>query len=814
MKRLTFYIAILFFGLGVIQTLSLQAQSPNRKFISAKQVENRLEINVTDGQIVFTPYSGNAMGVEFIKKGTANPPSYAIAKEPSAEPSRLRENVVSLSFTHKYLTVKIIKSPFYISYLFNDKQILVEENGFFDSTSMQGFRMNLEEGEMLMGGGERVLGMDRRGNRLKLYNQASYGYETKADLMYYSLPVVISSKKYILAFDNGAEGWLDLGATKKNILEFEAVGGRMAYLLVASENWSDLVSKFTEVTGRQPMLPRWTLGNISSRMGYHSQHQVESVVDKYMQDDIPLDAIVLDLYWFGKDLKGTLGELEWYRDSFPEPEKMMANLKSKGVNTILITEPFVLENVGKYKECKEKKLFGTDSTGNPYLYDFYFGHTALLDIFKAQTRDWFWGIYKKHTVSGVDGWWGDLGEPEVHPGNLQHINGKAKEVHNLYGHEWARTIFDGYTKDFPNRRPVILMRSGFVGSQRFGMLPWSGDVNRSWGGLQSQVEIALQMGMQGLAYMSSDLGGFAGNYKDAELYTRWLQYGVFQPVYRTHAQEDVPAEPIFWDENTKNIVRRFIKLRYELLPYNYTLMHENSTKGSLLMRPVFFVDDKPELLKNTTEYLWGESFLVSPVVSKGATEQKVYLPKGSNWVNFWTNKSYAGGQEIVVPLNMNEIPVFVKSGSLIPLANAAQSTKAIDASKLNITYYFDPKIAESKGYLYEDDGETKNAFEKKMYVMSEFVATNTENTTTILISSKGFDYIGKPANKIVSLVVPNLETKPSKIMVDGTKVKIGSAQKTTYPGKPYAYWDKAENKLNIVSEVLSGSGKNITIIRK
>ncbi len=812
MRIFMFHKRMALLGFILVIGLFVQAQNPDRKYVSSKQVENRLEVTVSDGIIVFTPYSGNAMGVEFIAKGIENPPSFGIAALPSAESSRLKEDVITVKFTHKSLSVKIVKSPFHIVYYYNNNPFLTEEDGYFDSTDIKGFRMRLEDSEKLMGGGERVLGMDRRGNRLRLYNKASYGYETKADLMYYSLPVVISSKKYMLAFDNGADGWLDLGATEKNILQFEAVGGRMAFLVVVSDDWADLAGKFTEVTGRQPMPPRWALGNITSRMGYHSQKEVENVVDKYIQDDIPLDALVLDLYWFGKDLKGTLGMFEWYRDSFPEPEKMISGLKSKGVNTILITEPFVLENIGKFEECKEKKLFATDSAGNPFLYDFYFGHTALLDIFKPETKDWFWDIYKRHTSSGVEGWWGDLGEPEVHPSALKHVNGTADEVHNLYGHEWAKIIYDGFAKDFPAKRPVILMRSGFIGSQRYGMLPWSGDVNRSWGGLQPQVEISLQMGMQGLAYMSSDLGGFAGNYKDAELYTRWLQYGVFQPVYRTHAQQEVPPEPIYWDDTTKNIVRKFIRLRYEMLPYNYTLMHENSTKGSLLMRPLFFVDNKPELLDEKSAYLWGESFLVSPVVSKGVTEQKVYLPKGSNWIDFWTNKNYAGGQEIVVPVNINIIPVFVKAGSLIPMAEVSQSTRLYDNSKLNVVYYYDPSVNESRGYMYEDDGETKGAFEKKMYEVFEFFAVNAEKQTNISINAKGFDYSGKPAKRMISLTVPNFEVKPGKILVNGVKVKIGSAQPDTYPGKPYAFWDKSESKLKVVAEVTSGF--NIEINRK
>lgn len=746
MKRLLLLLSIL------ITAFAVHAQP---RFLSAKQTAKGLEINTSEGQIRITPYSNHALEVEFVSDSVKNPPSYAIAAMPAKLKATLEENAIYLQYATQGIAVQINKDPFHISYSFGNRLLFSEADGYFDNGAEKGFSFYLSQGEKLMGGGERVLGMDRRGKRLRLYNNPSYGYETHAELMYYSLPVVISSKKYMLAFDNGADGYLDLGATEFDVLRFGAVGGRMSYLVVAADQWSQLSEQFTALTGRQPLPPRWALGNISSRMGYHSQQEVEEVVDKFIADDIPLDGIVLDLFWFGKEVKGTLGNLEWYTDSFPQPEKMMVGLKEKGVKTVLITEPFILRNTLKYPEVIEKGLVATDTSGQPYHYDFYFGNTTLLDIFKPETRQWFWDIYKKHTLSGVDGWWGDLGEPERHPDDIVHVNGRGNEVHNLYGHVWAQTIFDGYAKDFPTRRPVILMRSGFVGSQRYGMIPWSGDVNRTWGGLKPQVEIALSMGLQGLAYMHSDLGGFAGNYEDAELYTRWLQYGVFQPVFRTHAQEGVPAEPVFWDEATKDIVRHYIKLRYRLMPYNYTLAWENTAKGIPMMRPLFYVDDNPDLLDNTTTYLWGDNFLVSPVVDKGAATQKVYFPENACWFDFWTGKVYEGGQEAEVPVNINDIPVFVKAGAFIPMAPEMQSTKDYSSSHLILHYYHDDSASGGEGYVYEDDGKTRNG----SYELIRFKAENSE-ALTIDIQSNGGKYLGKPKERTVELVIHNLSKEP------------------------------------------------------
>lgn len=759
------------FSIISIFIICLSCQS-GQEFVGAEKTEYGFIVKTSTGEINFTAYSASAIEAEFVPEGESNPPSYGIGTLPRQIESTYSVTKKYVEFSTPGISVKITKKPLTISYSYNGKELFAEEKGYFDNDSLKGFRFQLSEDEKLMGGGSRVLGMNRRGNRLQLYNRASYGYETHAELMYYSLPIAISSRKYMLAFDNGASGFMDLGATEEDILSFEAIGGRMSYLVVAADEWDQLAVNFTELTGRQPMVPRWAMGNIASRMGYHSQEEVENVADKYIEDDIPLDAIVLDIYWFGKDLKGHLGNLEWDLDSFPEPEQMMARNRDKGVRTVLITEPFVIRDTKKYQEGVDNGYFGFDSTGSTYMFDFYFGNTALIDIFKPEARKWFWDIYKKHTLSGVAGWWGDLGEPEVHPDDLLHVNGRADHVHNLYGHEWASLIFNGYKKDFPEKRPVILMRSGFIGSQRYGLVPWTGDVNRTWGGLKPQVEISLQMGMQGLAYMHSDLGGFAGDYKDAELYIRWLQYGVFQPIYRTHAQEEVPAEPIFWDKKTKDIVRRFIKLRYELMPYQYTLAYETAISGMPMMRPLFYVDDNPGLLEEKNTYLWGDNFLVSPVTEKGATSQNVYLPKNSSWINFWSGEVHRGGQEIEVRLDLGHIPVFVKAGSFIPMTPVVQSTKEYSSENLSIHYYHDASVESAKGMMYEDDGETNEAYYKKAYEILNFESEfNSNDGLSISISSEGFNYEGKPETRNINLVVHNLQEIPKQIMLDEKPIK-------------------------------------------
>ncbi|MBA4320975.1 MAG: glycosyl hydrolase, partial [Flavobacterium sp.] len=578
------------------------AQNANRKFESFKKLNNALEINTSDGQYIIKAYSNKIVETTFIPKGeTFNPNSEAVVLVPKKGIAKVSGNQNTLKFSTSGIVVSIQKSPFQISYFNQQKLLFSEKSGYLkqkhiplenvkgnikaDSTEV--IQFNISPDEMLYGGGARALGMNRRGNKLALYNRAHYGYETRSELMNFTIPMVLSSKMYAVHFDNSAIGYLDLDSKKDNTLAYETISGRKTYQVIVGDSWTDLISNYTDLTGKQPLPALWTLGNFSSRFGYHSQEEVEKTIKKFEDNNIPVDAIILDLYWFGKEMKNTMGNLDWEKETFPNPDKMITDLNAKGIKTVLITEPFVLTTSKKWQEAVDKKVVATDKDEKPFTYDFYFGNTGIIDIFKPDGKDWFWNVYKRLINQGVGGLWGDLGEPEVFPSEAITAGGTADEVHNVYGHNWAKLIADGYKKDFPNQRPFILMRAGYSGSQRFGMTPWSGDVSRSWGGLQSQMEISLQMGMQGMGYMHSDLGGFAGDYFDNELYIRWLQYGVFNPIFRPHAHEEVAAEPVYKDIVTKAKAKKQVELRYQLMPYNYTLAFENNQKGTPLMRPLF-----------------------------------------------------------------------------------------------------------------------------------------------------------------------------------------------------------------------------------
>lgn len=794
------------FGLAtLLPTLLASAMQPAlaqpipetpRSYQSHQLLDDKLVITTSDSQVTLTPLNSAALEIHYQREGLKQLPSFArddqLKKDVQTQLSISEE---ALRYSLGELTAVIHKSPFAIEYLRDGKPLLSEEHGFFANQTMRGFRFALQENEKLIGGGQRVLGMDRRGHRLPLYNKAHYGYTTESQQMYFGLPAVMSSNKYILLFDNSATGTMDLGASEKDVMQFEAVAGRSSYIVVAGNTYPQLIENYVDVTGRQPMPPRWALGNFASRFGYHTEQEVRDVVKKFHEEDFPLDALVLDLYWFGPDIQGHMGNLAWDDKAFPNPVGMMADLREDGINTILVTEPFVLSTSERWDSAVNGNALAKNLTGQPKQFDFYFGNTGLIDVFSEDGRDWFWNIYKDLKEQGVAGWWGDLGEPEVHPSDTVHAAGMADEIHNAYGHRWAQMLFDNEKAASPEVRPFIMMRSGFPGSQRFGMIPWTGDVSREWGGLKPQVELSLQMGLLGFGYTHSDLGGFAGGEEfDRELYIRWLQYGVFQPVYRPHAQEHIAPEPVFHDRKTRNITREYVKLRYRLLPYNYTLAFENSQTGMPLMRPLFFENENNLALMDSKDaYLWGNDFLVAPVTDEGTKEVAVPLP-GGVWFDYWNGRQY-GGDLAKVEVDLETIPVLVRAGAFIPTVPDMRNTREYSSRNLRLDYYAHESAAQSSGYVYEDDGVTADAFAKGQYEKLNFSGARTESGIEFRFDREGNGYTGAPQSRNVELVLHNWRQMPAGIRVGDQQLSMVNRENQLADNT--AWYDKRAKTLHV-----------------
>jgi alpha-glucosidase (family GH31 glycosyl hydrolase) len=337
-------------------------------------------------------------------------------------------------------------------------------------------------------------------------------------------------------------------------------------------------------------------------------------------------------------------------------------------------------------------------------------------------------------------------------------------------------LFEKYAENYPNTRLFHLQRSGFAGSQRYAAYPWTGDVSRSWGGLQAQLPLLLTMGMSGLGYIHSDAGGFAQGVKDDELYTRWLQFAVFTPILRPHGSV-IPSEPVYWSEKTQDIVRTYMKLRYAMLPYNYTLAYLNATTGSPLMRPLFyqFANDTAAC-RVEDEYMWGENLLVAPVIKKGLTSRSIYLPEGK-WFDFTTGSEYNGRSRIDFPLTIENLPVFAKAGSFIPMTKPVSSTDYYDGGNYVVRYY---PSGQSTFTQYEDNGLDSKSLTEGKYELITYKGSKEYQKTTVSISKTG-TWEGMPSNRSMKLEI-RTSTKAAKVLVNGKAVKI-KAEKGKSTGK-------------------------------
>ncbi|MES2431846.1 MAG: TIM-barrel domain-containing protein [Bacteroidota bacterium] len=595
-----------------------------------------------------------------------------------------------------------------------------------------GFDISLANDEKIYGGGERALPLNRRGYKFNLYNSPHYGYGEGAENLNYSVPFFTSSNGYGIFFDNASKGYADIGKTNADIFQAGFVSGELNVYLIFGNDNKEILANYYKLTGSQPLPPRWAMGNLMSRFGYTSQKEANEIVAKMRAENIPLDAIIFDLFWFGDSIQNTLGNLAWVnKTKWPDPKKMISDFKKKNINTILITEPFIVKSSLNYNNTI--KYQAVDSSGkNPFmLTNFYFGKGGLLDIYRTDAQKWFWNKHKEQMKIGVEGWWGDLGEPETHPSDMYHNLKdlgykrlfKADEVHNIYGHTWTKMLFTQFAKEYPTKRLFSLNRSGFAGSQRYGIFPWTGDVSRSWSGLRAQLPVILGMSMSGVPYVHSDAGGFAGGEGDNELYVRWLQFATFTPIFRPHgtALGDVdknafsfPSEAALIEEPYRRHAQVTIGLRYNLLPYNYTLAYKQAKKGEPLIAPLYYHFPKDTAAVNVSdEFMWGENILVVPVLQKGEQTKNIYLPAGK-WYSLTDTSVLYGDKWIKRKITLDNIPLFVKEGSFIPmwLRVIPMITSTADYnidkdSSLRIVYY--PSEKKSSGFLYNDDGVTKNA---------------------------------------------------------------------------------------------------------
>jgi alpha-glucosidase (family GH31 glycosyl hydrolase) len=688
----------------------------------------------------------------------------------------IRDSDSALTILSTRLAVRFHKHPLRISIQDSLGRVLLSEprsGGLSVHGQSRALRFSMHTDDHFYGTGERGIALDKRGHKFLSYNTQVGGYSEPLATMNINVPLVTATNGYALYIDNTYSGTFDFGTSDSSLFSYEAEGGELSFYVIVVSTIPEQLERYTWLTGRQPLPPRWAFGFIQSKNRYENESEARTVVRTMREKNIPCDGIVLDLRWFAN-----MGDVSWNESSWPNHTAMVSDFLSQGMKTLLITEPYIIQPSRNFIEADTNGFLAKDSTGHTFLMPKWWScgyecSSSLLDITNPEARTWWWSKHPASFGSQVAGIWTDLGEPERHPEGMIHMLGSAAKIHNIYNLFWAKTIFDGFSALRPAERVMNITRSGFAGIQRYGVLPWSGDVARSFAGLQVQLPLLLGMGMSGIAYQHSDIGGYSRIPTTPELYIRWMQFGTFSPIARAHGAGEVvngfATEPWQFGHEAETICREFIRLRYQLLPYTYTLAHRNSESGMPLARPLFWLDPSDSKLFNeSSSYMWGDAFLVSPVVSAGQQTKEVYLPRGT-WIDFWTDETVQGGKNITAAAPLERMPVFVKEGSIIPMAPVMDYSDERPLDTLRIHVYAS-KSKKVTYMLYEDDGRTRE-YQSGKYSLTTFTQrTSVDNGAATMFLTAGKSrggFGGQLTEREYIFEIHQISRKPVRVRCNG-----------------------------------------------
>ena len=647
---------------------------------------------------------------------------------------------------------------------------------------------------------------NQKGRKLVMNNTPHYEYDTKDfESLYVCVPFIVSTSGYGIYFDDHFRG-AEILPDDNGISYASKSHTPISYYFIGGGDTDKVMCNYTQLTGRQKLPPYWALGYITSRYGYRSEAECDEVIKKLRDNNCPVDALVIDLYWEGGPFK--MGEMEWDLSVFPDPEKMLAKYNDDGINTIIITEPFVSKGTNNYNFCREAGYFANDDVADME----WMGGGGLLDFTRKEPLDWMWGYYKRYTDMGITGWWLDLGEPEKDAGSV-FAGGTLEQVHNEFGSLWVADVYNRLTEEYPDMRHLIMPRSVTAGAQRYSIFPWTGDINRSWAGLQLQIPELLSSGMSGLGYMGHDVGGFVA--EDGrlmpELYIRWAQMATFSTMLRTHSNG--VAEP-FWQETeiVNKVMERFtrlIKYHYSFLPYAYSLCFENALYGRPLMRAVNYYDAQNQALADVDDqFLWGRNILVAPVVTPENHRSVIFPEAGTVWVDMNDPaKKYEGGTSIDIDVPLNVLPHYARGGSVLPRYADTDftSTKDIDCNKLSLTYYYvGDNTPSSATDLYDDDHKSTTTIEDDNYQLTHISSEAVPGAFSIALESNG----KHSGAKEMSIIVPDYKYNVKEVTIDGVPTENFSVVDNTLT-IPFA-WDSS--KATTVVDVRHDGSSGITDI--
>jgi alpha-glucosidase len=647
--------------------------------------------------------------------------SYAVVKTSNKVAYKLSEIKNHIEIVLKHFNISIDKTL--LTVIIKDKKghiitqdscPIMNEIHYENGSNKITYKKEIIEGEHFYGLGDKPEHPDLRGKKFTIWGTDQYGYYHYTDPLYKNIPFYIglhSYQSYGVFIDNTYKSVFDFGQEKHDLLEIQIEGGELNYYFIYGPEMIDVTSRYTLLTGTPELPPMWALGYQQCKWSYFPESKVYEVTKRLRSESIPCDVFYLDI-----DYMEGFRCFTWDKEKFPDPKKMISSLKQDGFKTVVIVDPGIKidDSYSIFTEALEKGYFCKAGEGGYISGKVWPGECYFPDFTNPAVRAWWADLFQDLIAEiGVNGVWNDMNEPALFdvpnksfPLTVRHdFDGEEsshKRAHNIYGMQMSRATYDGVKKYAHPNRPFVITRSTYSGGQRFSSA-WTGDNIASWDHLLVANTQTQRLSISGFSFCGSDIGGFIDQ-PSPEMYVRWVALAMMHPFFRTHSSGDHgDQEPWSFGQEALNHVRKFIQIRYKFLPYIYSAFYEYVKYGKPMLRPIYMYDQHDfHTHYRADEVVHGNHVLYAPIIGEGVISRNMFFPKG-NWYYYYDNTCYEGSKEHNINVPLDESPLFIKEGAVIPhypVMNFVGEEK-IEVLYLNIYY----KKGDETSFLYEDKGD-------------------------------------------------------------------------------------------------------------
>ncbi len=683
------------------------------KFLSFKKISTGIEAETSFGKFQIILYTESIIRISATLNEKFEAFSYSVVATPGKIHFEIIDSSDQLIIKTSACQLVITKDQVRFSFQELNGKVINEDDAF--GISWIGDQVStykkLQHEERFIGLGEKTGSLDRKGSSYQNWNTDAYSYHSGSDPLYCSTPFYIgihSQLAYGIYFDNSHKSFFNFGASNNRFSSFSADAGEMNYYFIHGNSIVEIIQRYTHLTGRMEMPPRWSIAYQQCRYSYYPDKELLTLAQTFREKDIPADVIVLDIHYMDK-----YKIFSWDKKNFPDPKGLVSALEKLGFHVVIMCDPGIKVESGydAYDDGVKKDVFLKYPDGEYYQGQVWPGWCHFPDFTNPVTREWWASKFKDYVDLGIDGFWNDMNEiatwgqslPEHLEFNFEGNKATTRRGRNLYGFQMARSTYEGTKKLLKGRRPFNLTRSGFSGVQRYAAV-WTGDNVSYDEHMLLGVRLVNSMGLTGIAFAGYDCGGFVGD-ANTKLFARWVSIAALSPFFRAHTMINTrDSEPWSYGEEAEQICRNYIKFRYQLLPYIYSLFYDASQTGMPIQRSLAINYTHDARVYNGlyhNQYLLGPSILVAPVESNKEL-LKVFLPPGE-WYDLYTGKFFAGDQESIVESPIHKLPVFVKASSVLPMQRATAHT-GIKQDEWILHIYCGKDSSEF--LYYTDDGQT------------------------------------------------------------------------------------------------------------